>query len=235
MNIFYSPNINTTPFLPEEESLHCIKVLRLNKGDMIHIIDGVGGYFIAKIVEPHPKKTKVEIISVLDDFNNKNYKLHMAVAPTKNIDRFEWFLEKATEIGIYQITPVVCRYSERKVVKQDRLEKIIISASKQSIKPTMPIINPIIPFHEFITKFATTSEQKFIANCYDIPKIPLLKSCKKAKDVIVMIGPEGDFSMEEVNFALQNDFKSVSLGNSRLRTETAAIVACHTVSIINDL
>ena len=220
MNIFYSPNISTTPFLPEEESLHCIKVLRLNKGDLIHIIDGVGGFFVAKIVEPHPKKTKVEIIKVEKDFNKIGYNLHLAVAPTKNIDRFEWFLEKVTEIGVAQITPLICRYSERKVVKLDRLEQIIISAAKQSIKPT---------------NNSDSMAQKFIAHCYDIPKTPLLKSCNKGEDVVVLIGPEGDFSIEEVDLALNNGFKSVSLGNSRLRTETAGVVACHTVSVINEL
>ena len=235
MNIFYSPNISTTPFLPEEESLHCIKVLRLNKGDLIHIIDGVGGFFVAKIVEPHPKKTKVDIIKVEKDFNKIGYNLHLAVAPTKNIDRFEWFLEKVTEIGISQITPLICRYSERKVVKLDRLEKIIISASKQSIKPTMPIINELTTFADFITNNSDSMAQKFIAHCYDIPKTPLLKSCNKGGDVVVLIGPEGDFSIEEVDLALSNGFKSVSLGNSRLRTETAGVVACHTVSVINEL
>ena len=235
MNIFYSPNISTTPFLPEEESLHCIKVLRLNKGDLIHIIDGVGGFFVAKIVEPHPKKTKVEIIKVEKDFNKIGYNLHLAVAPTKNIDRFEWFLEKVTEIGVAQITPLICRYSERKVVKLDRLEKIIISAAKQSIKPNMPIINELMPFADFITNNSDSMAQKFIAHCYDITKTPLLKSCNKGEDVVVLIGPEGDFSIEEVDLALNNGFKSVSLGNSRLRTETAGVVACHTVSVINEL
>lgn len=235
MNIFYSPNISTTPFLPEEESLHCIKVLRLNKGDLIHIIDGVGGFFVAKIVEPHPKKTKVEIIKVEKDFNKIGYNLHLAVAPTKNIDRFEWFLEKVTEIGVAQITPLICRYSERKVVKLDRLEKIIISAAKQSIKPTMPIINELMPFADFITNNSDSMAQKFIAHCYDITKTPLLKSCNKGEDVVVLIGPEGDFSIEEVDLALNNGFKSVSLGNSRLRTETAGVVACHTISVINEL
>lgn len=235
MNIFYSPKISTTPFLPEEESLHCIKVLRLNKGDLIHIIDGVGGFFVAKIVEPHPKKTKVEIIKVEKDFNKIGYNLHLAVAPTKNIDRFEWFLEKVTEIGVAQITPLICRYSERKVVKLDRLEKIIISAAKQSIKPNMPIINELMPFADFITNNSDSMAQKFIAHCYDIPKTPLLKSCNKGEDVVVLIGPEGDFSIEEVDLALNNGFKSVSLGNSRLRTETAGVVACHTVSVINEL
>ena len=159
----------------------------------------------------------------------------MAVAPTKNIDRFEWFLEKVTEIGVAQITPLICRYSERKVVKLDRLEKIIISAAKQSIKPNMPIINELMPFADFITNNSDSMAQKFIDHCYDIPKTPLLKSCNKGEDVVVLIGPEGDFSIEEVDLALNNGFKSVSLGNSRLRTETAGVVACHTVSVINEL
>lgn len=235
MNIFYSPNICTTPFLPEEESLHCIKVLRLNKGDLIHVIDGVGGFFVAKIIEPHPKKTKIEIIEVLNDYYVPNYQLHLAVAPTKNIDRFEWFIEKATEIGVSQITPLLCRYSERKMVKSDRLEKIIISASKQSIKPYIPVLNPMTSFADFLNNYKDVNTQKFIAHCYDIPKLPFIKSCKKGGNVIVLIGPEGDFSMEEVNDALKMGFISVSLGDSRLRTETAGIVACHTVSIANDL
>lgn len=231
MNLFYAPDIQETPFLPEEESFHCVKVLRMKEGDEIHIIDGRGCLYRALLKSAHVKRTEVEILETTPDFGARNFKLHLAVAPTKNIDRFEWFVEKATEIGFDTLTPVIGRYSERKVIKPERIEKILVSASKQSLKAFVPTLNPMITFADFIKSVNET--QRFIAHCHDMPKTNLLKACKPKGNVVVMIGPEGDFSEVEVETALGNGFKSVSLGDSRLRTETAGVVACHLVTIAN--
>ena len=217
MIIFFAPDIRQNPVLPEEESLHATKVLRLQAGDEICIADGGGGFFKAIITQPHPKKCFVEILEELPEIGRRDYKLNIAIAPTKNIERLEWFIEKATEIGIDEITPLICRFSERKIIKPERLQKIIVSASKQSKKSRFPVLNPLCTFDELIGKYSAT--QKFIAHCYDGEK-QLLQNCyKKGNDVLILIGPEGDFSPEEVEKALKNDFHPVSLGDSRLRTD----------------
>ena len=231
MNLYYAPDIAKTPFLPEEESLHCVKVLRQKAGDIIHLIDGVGGLYEARIVIPHQKRTEVEILNVTENYGKRNFKLHMAVAPTKNIDRFEWFLEKATEIGVDTFTPLNCRYSERRIVKPERMEKIVLSAAKQSLKAYLPVINPMIDFNQFIENVTETN--RYIAHCYDMDKAYLIDVCAPKSDVILLVGPEGDFSKEEVQMALNNEFQSVSLGDARLRTETAGVVGCHLVNIAN--
>ena len=258
MNLFYAPDIAQTLYLPEEESQHCVKVLRMKAGDRIHIIDGVGGLYEAEILESHPKRTQVSILSEQHEYGRRPFRLHLAVAPTKNIDRFEWFVEKATEIGFDELTPLCCRYSERKVIKPERIEKILVSAAKQSLKAYVPRLNPMTTFKEFISKYAseetecspklgelpkaegcvnssflTPHSSPFIAHCYDHPKQHLLHACPPASDVVVMVGPEGDFSEEEVELALRNSFQAITLGESRLRTETAGIVACHLVTIAN--
>ena len=235
MNLFYAPDIAQTLSLPEEESQHCVKVLRMKAGDHIHIIDGVGGLYEAQITEAHPKRTQIEILSVQTEYGRRPFRLHLAVAPTKNIDRFEWFVEKATEIGFDELTPVCCRYSERKIIKPERIEKILVSAAKQSLKAYVPRLNPMITFKDFINNFSllTPHSSLFIAHCYDQPKQHLFNVCPPASDVVVMIGPEGDFSEEEVELALRNSFRSITLGDSRLRTETAGVVACHLVTIAN--
>lgn len=232
MTLFYTPNISTCPFLPEEESQHCVKVLRLNAGDKIQLIDGVGGFYEAEIINPHHKHCEVKILQKTENFNKHNHYLHIAIAPTKNIERFEWFLEKATEIGIDEITPIICRFSERKIVKPERLEKVIVSAMKQSIKAFLPKLNDVCTFDEFIKENKAT--QKFIAHCYEGEKELLQNIYEKGSHSLVLIGPEGDFSKEEVELALKNNFTPVSLGNSRLRTETAGIVACHTINLLNE-
>lgn len=231
MQLFYAPDIAKTPFLPEEESLHCVKVLRLHEGDEIHIIDGCGGLYRARIVSAHVKRTEVAVVEVTADYGARPYRLHMGVAPTKNIDRFEWFVEKATEIGFDTLTPLECRYSERRIIKPDRIEKIIVSASKQSLKARIPVLQPMMPFSDFIK--AAEGSAKFIAHCHDMPKEHLLRACPKGGDIIVAIGPEGDFSTEEVAEAIKAGFRSVSLGGCRLRTETAGVAACHIVSLAN--
>lgn len=231
MALFYVPNLDAGNILPEDESLHAVKVLRLHAGDEISIVDGVGGYYTAKITSAHPKRCGFEIIRSIPEYGKRDYKLHIAIAPTKNIERLEWFVEKATEIGIDEITPIICRYSERKVVKQERLEKIIVSAAKQSIKAYFPALNAQCTFDEFLKN--CKADQKFIAHCYEADKKYLFTEVVHSKDVIILIGPEGDFSKEEVEKALQNNFIPVSLGESRLRTETAGVVACHTVALIH--
>ncbi len=229
MALFYVPNIATSKTLPEEESQHAIKVLRLQVGDSIDLVDGNGGYYKAKITNSHPKHCSFEITTTVLAYCKRDYKLHIAIAPTKNIERLEWFIEKATEIGIDEITPIICRYSERKVVKIERLEKIIVSASKQSVKAYFPKLNPLCTFDEFMNKQHTAD--KFIAHCYEDEKVLFQNNCKNSKDLLILIGPEGDFSKEEVLKAISKGYTPVSLGNSRLRTETAGVVACCTMAI----
>ena len=235
MNLFYAPDIAQTLTLPEEESQHCAKVLRMKAGERIHIIDGVGGLYEAEILESHPKRTQVSILSEQHEYGRRPFRLHLAVAPTKNIDRFEWFVEKATEIGFDELTPLCCRYSERKIIKPERIEKILVSAAKQSLKAYVPRLNPMTTFKDFINNSSslTPHSSLFIAHCYDQPKQHLLHVCPSASDVVVMVGPEGDFSEEEVELALRNSFQAITLGESRLRTETAGVVACHLVTIAN--
>jgi 16S rRNA (uracil1498-N3)-methyltransferase len=231
MALFYVPTIASGNILSEEESQHAIKVLRLQIGEEITVVDGVGGFFRARITNPHPKHCGFEIIEGKKEFGKLDYRLHIAIAPTKNIERLEWFVEKATEIGIDEITPVICRFSERKTVKEERLEKIIISAAKQSIKAYFPRLNPLCTFDELMKK--NHASQKFIAHCYPTPKYLFQNKITKSSDVLILIGPEGDFTPEEVEKALSLGFIPVSLGDSRLRTETAGVVACHTVAIVN--
>lgn len=236
MNLFYAPDIQQSLCLPEEESQHCVKVLRMKVGDHIHIIDGVGGLYEAQILEAHPKRTQIEILNHQTEYARRPFRLHLAVAPTKNIDRFEWFVEKATEIGFDELTPICCRYSERKIIKPERIEKILVSAAKQSLKAYVPKLNPMVTFKDFIQQVSqnnSNDEQHFIAHCYDQPKQHLFNICQSGGNVLVMVGPEGDFSEEEVELALRNSFQAISLGESRLRTETAGLVACHLVTVAN--
>ena len=232
MSLFYVPSLSSGLVLPEEESQHAVKVLRLQVGDEITVVDGAGGFYTAEIINPHPKHCTFEITRTILEYAKRNYRLHIAIAPTKNIERLEWFIEKATEIGIDEITPIVCRFSERKIIKAERLEKIIVSASKQSVKAYFPKLNPQCTFDELMKNHLAT--QKFIAHCYDDDKKQLQKEIQNSSDVLILIGPEGDFSIEEVQKALSVGFIPVSLGNSRLRTETAGVVACHTVNLRNE-
>ena len=233
MQLFYVPNISGAEiFLNEAESKHAIKVRRLSNGDTIQFVDGKGGFYKAEISDANPKKCRLTIKNTQTDSWKKDFYLHIAIAPTKNIDRFEWFLEKATEIGINEITVLLTEHSERKTVKTERLEKILISAMKQSIKAYLPILNETTHFHDLI--LSTTCKNKFIAHCNEGEKIHLKNTVKKGEDVLVLIGPEGDFSIEEVKFAKEHGFQEISLGNSRLRTETAGVIACHIVNLANE-
>lgn len=177
----------------------------------------------------HARRAEVEIVSVTRDFGAHPYRLHLAVAPTKNIDRFEWFVEKATEIGFDTLTPIVCRYSERRVIKPERVEKILVSAAKQSLKARVPELREMVEFDRLVEQ--CSGGERLIAHCHDMPKVRLFDACGSCRDVTVCIGPEGDFSTEEVERAMRAGWRSVSLGESRLRTETAGVVACHTVGL----
>jgi len=234
MNLFYTPGItpqNEAWFLTEEESKHCARVLRLDKGDQINLIDGKGGLYTATISDAHPKRTILYINSVITEYGKRNHYLHVAVAPTKNLDRLEWFLEKATEIGIDEISLIITARSERKEAKIDRLDKIITSAIKQSLKAYHPVLNEVIPFNKFIAK--PFVGQKYVAHCADGAKAELKTELLPQGNYLVMIGPEGDFTEKEVAEALQYDFKAITLGESRLRTETAALEACFEVNFLN--
>lgn len=237
MNLFYTPDINPNLgayTLSEDESKHCIRVLRMKEGDVIRLIDGQGSFYDAAITDANPKHCVVTIQRVSPDEGKRNYYVHIAVAPTKNTDRLEWFLEKSTEIGIDEISPVECEHSERAVVKADRLNRVITAAMKQSIKAYHPRLNELKKFKELIASSAGFTGQKFIAHCRDGEKQPLKTAYRKGSDALVLIGPEGDFSADEVKIANENGFIAVSLGTSRLRTETAAVVACHTINLLNE-
>ncbi len=233
MQLFYIPNISGTHItLNESESKHCTRALRLKKGDKVQLIDGVGGLYFAEIEIPDSKKCQLKILDSVHGYNKRNHFLHIAISPTKNIDRFEWFLEKATEIGIDEITPTLCRYSERKVIKPERLKSITISAIKQSLKAYLPTLNGLAKFEELVSQ--PFDGAKYIAHCYKGNKALLKDMEKKSGKVLILIGPEGDFSEAEVEMAKANGFKEISLGKSRLRTETAGVVACHTVNLLNE-
>ena len=233
MQLFYVPIISGTEIiLDETESKHAIRVLRLQNGNQVEIIDGAGGFYKAQITDANQKKCRLSIIESQKEFGKKDFHLHIAIAPTKNIDRFEWFLEKATEIGIDEITPLLTSHSERKTVNPERLEKILVSAMKQSLKAYLPQLNELTAFKELISNNKT--ENKYIAWCDEIQKKHLKNLATKGNNTLILIGPEGDFSTEEVKLAIENGFKVVSLGESRLRTETAGIVACHIVNLAND-
>ncbi|MDP4184537.1 MAG: 16S rRNA (uracil(1498)-N(3))-methyltransferase [Bacteroidota bacterium] len=233
MHLFYTPDIDGDLYtLEEQESKHCIRVLRLGVGEEIRLIDGKGGWYLARIIQPDAKRCGVEIIEKTLGYGARDFRLHIAMAPTKNIDRFEWFLEKATEIGIDEITPLLCEHSERKEVKAERLEKVIVAAMKQSYKAYLPKLNPMIRFKDFIN--GLDNEQCFIAHCHESEKFPLKDCIRDKKAIVVCVGPEGDFSPEEVALAVKSGAMPVSLGSARLRTETAGVVACHTVNLIKD-
>ena len=221
MQLFYLPGISGNDcLLSNEESWHCVKVLRLREGDPIDLTDGLGWWYKGKMERIHPKECVVEITD--RSYQPKNFRnLHMAIAPTKNIDRFEWFLEKATEIGIDEITPLICEHSERETVKMPRLEKVLISAMKQSLKPWVPKLNEPVKFKEFV--ISPIIGMKLMAYCETGSESALHRVYNPGSDGTILIGPEGDFSKKEIELAMKNGFIPVSLGDSRLRTETAVL------------
>jgi len=234
MQLFYNPDIDesTETFsFDKEESRHIIKVLRKKDSDILHVTNGLGLLFETEITLASDNKCIVEVLSIKKTPEPK-FRLHLAVAPTKMNDRFEWFLEKATEIGIQEITPIICDRSERKVINLERFEKIILSAMKQSNETYLPKLNDAISFKEFIKQ--KNEGLQLIAHCEETNKKSLKEVLKSNENVTVLIGPEGDFSEKEIALALENNFQPVMLGNTRLRTETAAIVACHSVVFFNE-
>ncbi|GBU08306.1 16S rRNA m(3)U1498 methyltransferase [Bacteroidales bacterium] len=232
-HVFFAPDILTRQELPLEESQHCIRVLRLQEGDEILVSDGCGHLVSALIVEAHPKHCRLKILNTNIQEATWSQFIHIAMAPTKNMDRNEWFVEKATEIGINKISFLNCRFSERKEIKITRIEKILVAAMKQSLKAVLPKVEGIINFDKFIQE--PFEGQKFIAHCHCQEKENLCKAYKPQENVLILIGPEGDFSEAEVEKANAQGFQSISLSHSRLRTETAALNACQTIHIVNDM
>lgn len=233
MHVFYTPDISSEDYvLNEEESRHCIKVLRLNKGAIVCLIDGRGGLYHAEIIAEAKRNVQLRVIQTTRDYHRRQHSLHIAVAPTKNIDRLEWFLEKATEIGIEEITPVICDRSERKTVKEDRLSKIITAAVKQSLQAYHPILRPQIDFKDFLR--LENDSLKMIAHCLENePKQYINQVAVPGQKYTILIGPEGDFSPDEIELALNSGYKPLTLGNTRLRTETAALAACFEINYLN--
>jgi len=233
MHIFYTPDITSNTYtLNEEESKHCVRVLRLTVGAVVNLVDGNGGFYTAEITSDNPKKVALSVLKVETEFHKRNHYLHIAVAPTKNIDRIEWFLEKATELGIDEITPIITDRSERRVVKEDRLNKVITSAVKQSIKAYHPKLNDAISFDAFLKQ--PFDGEKLMAHCIDEgEKQYISQLVAPHQKYLILIGPEGDFTPEEVNLALNKGFKALTLGDNRLRTETAALAVCFEINYLN--
>jgi 16S rRNA (uracil1498-N3)-methyltransferase len=230
-NLFYQPGIQYgSHFLDPEESRHAAKVLRKKGGDIIHITDGKGVLYTCKITDAKPDKCAF-VIESSEQEKQKSFGIHIAIAPTKNPDRTEWFVEKAIEIGVDEITFLECDNSERSTIKTERIEKLAVSAMKQSLKTTLPKIHSIRQLDKFISD--SNSSKKFIAYVDQTNPDELLKVAQPKENYLVLIGPEGDFSPAELDLAIKNGFKKVALGPSRLRTETAGIVACHTLNLIN--
>ncbi|WP_430811819.1 MULTISPECIES: 16S rRNA (uracil(1498)-N(3))-methyltransferase [unclassified Carboxylicivirga] len=231
MELFYDPEFTGQGILNEAESKHCINVLRHQVGDEITVANGKGQYYKCRIAQAHPKKCALELIETTH-FDKPTHSLHLAVAPTKSIDRFEWLIEKAMELGLDEITPLLCHHSERKKVRTDRIERVVIAAMKQSLKAHLPKINELTPFDTFLKSKDNTTG--YIAHCYNSEKQALKTAYRPHSDCIICIGPEGDFSEDEIEAALRHEFIPVSLGQSRLRTETAGLIACHTIHLINE-
>ncbi len=231
---FYAPDIESTLTLPESDSGHAVKVLRMQTGDELSVVDGHGFRYRCRLTDAHSKRARVEIIEKAELKPYWSGKITIAVAPTKHMDRIEWLVEKLTEIGVDKIVMLKCRYSERKEIKVDRLEKIAVSAMKQSLKANIPEVTEMMKFQDFCKN--DTSEQRFIAYCApEIPRRLLTQVFQPGLSTTVLIGPEGDFSAEEIEMALDAGYKPISLGEARLRTETAALVACDTIHIMNSI
>lgn len=234
MQLFYNPNIDETTenfSFDKEESKHIIKVLRKKDTDILFVTNGSGLLFKTEITLASDNKCTVKILSI-EKAEPSKFHLHLAVAPTKMNDRYEWFLEKATEIGIHEITPIICDRSERKVVNKERFDKILLTAMKQSNVLFLPKLNEATTFKEFLKR--KNKGLQLIAHCEETDKKSLKSVLKPNENVTLLIGPEGDFSEKEIALALENKYVPVSLGNTRLRTETAAIVACHSVVFVNE-
>jgi 16S rRNA (uracil1498-N3)-methyltransferase len=234
VHLFYTPDINSDIYvLSEDESKHCTRVLRLQQGDTVYLIDGKGGLYTSIIQDAHQKKCQLQIVDKQIEYGKLPFVSHIAVSPTKNLDRMEWFVEKAVEIGVSEITFLLCEHSERRNIRLDRLEKIAVSAIKQSKKGYMPLLNDLTPYYRFIQK--AVPESTFIAHLENDATKSIKEHYKFGRPHCIMIGPEGDFSSSEIQSAYEVGIKPVTLGNSRLRTETAALVACHTLTVLHDI
>lgn len=234
MNIFYSPNalLNEYCELDEQESQHAVKVLRKKVGEELYVFDGKGNLFDARIESIGKKTVTLHVVRHMENKEADGPLLHLAVAPPKNLDRFEWLLEKVTEIGVSEITPILCKHSERKELRTDRLEKIMVSACKQSQHLIIPKLNHLMRFEEFMAS-VNSGVRKYIAYCHG-KSIHIKDAYHGGFDAVVMIGPEGDFSKEEVLLAEKKDYEAVSLGKSRLRLETAAVYATTVFNLCNE-
>ncbi|GHT23955.1 ribosomal RNA small subunit methyltransferase E [Bacteroidia bacterium] len=233
--IFYTPDIkDLSPLyvLNEEESAHAVRVLRLKENDSLTLVDGRGGWYDALVKQAHPKHCEVRITAAQHGFEMRDNYLHIGIAPTKNIDRLEWFVEKATEIGVDAITPLLCERSERKKLNEDRLQRVAIAAMKQSGKAYLPELHPPASFAEWVQ--CCGAGRKMIACCGNFEKQTLRQTYLTGENAVVAIGPEGDFSPEEVKMAVAAGFECITLGKSRLRTETAGVVACCEINFINE-
>lgn len=233
VHFFYAPEAESTGELPEEEARHCTRVLRLAAGDEIHLTDGRGGMYRATITVATPRRCLFHIEEREAYHKPWLGRLCIAMAPTKNMDRTEWFAEKATEIGVDDFWFPDCKFSERKVLKDERIRKIVVSAMKQSQKGLLPAVHPMAPLAALMDEWRTFGGQKFIAHCYEGEKPLLQDVVERGRDALVLVGPEGDFSIDEVKAAEAAGFRSVSLGKSRLRTETAALAAVHILNLEN--
>lgn len=234
MQVFYQPDLPYTLHLPEEEAKHCVRVLRHKPGDTIHVTDGRGGLHAVRLTTDAPKKASFELIEQLKQAEKKKYPIHIAIAPTKNSDRLEWFLEKAIEFGVDRISLLQCQHSERAKINRERLEKKAVSAMKQSLNLHMPSLNELTPFSSFIAEIKDSQVQRFIAYVdFSLPQ-HLKDAAQPGQPACVLIGPEGDFSADEITEAKKAGFAPVSLGRSRLRTETAGLAACHILNLINE-
>ena len=235
MQLFYNPDIDAssnTFTLTKDESRHAVRVLRLKEGKEIYITDGKGNLLKTEITNANQNACEVSVLERISNHEKRDYYIHMAVAPTKNNDRYEWFLEKATEIGIDEITPIIGQHSERKKIKLERFEKVILSAVKQSLKAYIPKINEAVKLKDFLKE--DFDGDKFIAHCVEDDRKSLKSELKSGRRYLVMIGPEGDFSKEEIKIALEKGYTPVTLGNFRLRTETAALAAVHSIAFVNE-
>ncbi len=233
---FYAPEIEINPVLPEAESGHAVRVLRKRPGDEIEVVDGKGVMYRCVLVSDHPKAANVQITERI--MLPKVWKpfITLAVAPTKHSDRMEWLLEKAVEIGIDRFVPLLTARSERKQLKTERLEKIAVSAMKQSLKAVLPVIDSMMPLERFIKEESIAQSQKFVGWCdSEADRVLLSKACLPATDTVILIGPEGDFTASEIEACLASGFRAVTMGDNRLRTETAALVGIDTVHIVNQL
>jgi 16S rRNA (uracil1498-N3)-methyltransferase len=224
MKLFFHPNPISEPVLSEEESIHAVKVLRLKEKDSITIIDGRGHVYEAEINKANAKKCGFTILQTKEKSKNHSYHLHVAIAPTKSIDRIEWFIEKAVEIGVDEISFLLCEHSERKNINMERIEKIVISAMKQSMNLYLPILHEMVSFSQFISK--PKKESCYIAHLEEGDRKLFKNEILLQQNILILIGPEGDFSKEEIKLALDNNYTPVNLGESRLRTETAGLAAC---------